>query len=103
LKAYEESSCAASHGPGGKGGLHNFNAQTGQEIPSLIHVAETYTKADLIAKIQNGVPIETKLNPNGPAPPLRMPAFKDMLADAQMSVLVAYRISLKPRGEDLGF
>lgn len=103
LKVYEQFSCAACHGPGGKGGVHNFNAQTGQEVPSLIHVADSYTKPELIAKIQNGVPIEPKLNSNGPAPPLHMPSFKDTLTDGQISDLVAYLISLKPKGEDLGF
>lgn len=103
LEVYEQFSCAACHGPAGKGGVHNFNAQTGQEVPSLIHVVDSYTKPDLIAKIQNGVPVEPKLNPNGPAPPLHMPAFKDMLTDAQMNDLVAYLTSLKPKGEDLGF
>ena len=37
-------------------GVHNFNCQTGQEVPALIHVADSYTKPDLIAKIKNGVP-----------------------------------------------
>jgi mono/diheme cytochrome c family protein len=103
LKVYEEFSCAVCHGPDGKGGVHNFNAQTAQEIPALIHVADSFTKPDLIAKIQNGVPIEPKLNSNGPAPPLHMPGFKDLLTDTQMNDLVAYLISLKPKGENLGF
>jgi mono/diheme cytochrome c family protein len=103
LKVYEQFSCIACHGPGGKGGVHNFNAQTGQEVPALIHVADSYTRPDLIAKIQNGVPVEPKLNPNGPDPPLHMPAFKDLLTDAQMKALVAYLISLKPKGQNLGF
>jgi mono/diheme cytochrome c family protein len=103
LKVYEQFSCAACHGPAGKGGVHNFNSQTAQEVPALIHVADSYTKPDLIAKIQNGVPIEPKLDSNGPAPPLHMPAFKPMLTDVQMNDLVAYLISLKPKGENLGF
>jgi mono/diheme cytochrome c family protein len=102
-KIYEEFSCAACHGPAGKGGVHNFNSQTAQEVPSLIHVADSYTKADLIAKIQNGVPVEPKLNPNGPQPPLHMTGFKDLLTDVQMNDLVGYLISLKPKGENLGF
>ena len=102
-KIYEEFSCAACHGPAGKGGVHNFNSQTAQEVPSVIHVADSYTRADLIAKIQNGVPIEPKLNPNGPAAPLHMPGFKDLLTEAQMNDLVGYLISLKPKGENLGF
>jgi mono/diheme cytochrome c family protein len=103
LKIYEEFSCAACHGPGGKGGVHNFNAQTGQEVPSLIHVADSYTKPELISKIQIGVPIEPKLDPSGPVPPLHMPDYKDMLSDAQLKDLVAYLISLKPKGEESGF
>ncbi|MGA8657063.1 MAG: cytochrome c [Chthoniobacterales bacterium] len=103
LKIYEEFSCAACHGPGGKGGVHNFNAQSGQEVPPLNHVADGFTKSELIAKIQIGVPIVPKLDPNGPAPPLQMPGFKDMLSDAQLDDLVAYLISLKPKGEESGF
>ena len=103
LKIYEEFSCLACHGPGGKGGVHNFNAQTGQEVPSLIHVADSYTKPELIAKIQIGVTIEPKLDPSGPVPPLHMPGFKDMLTDDQLDDLVAYLMSLKPKGEDSGF
>ena len=103
LKVYQEFSCITCHGPGGKGGVHNFNSQTGQQVPALIHVADSYTKAELIKKIQNGVPVEPKLNPAGPAPPLHMPAFKDLINDKQMQDLVAYLISLKPKGEDLGF
>src|ERR1700730_1247253 len=103
LKIYEEFSCAACHGPGGKGGVHNFNAQSGQAVPPLDHVAVGYTKPELIAKIQIGVPVEPKLDPNGPLPPLHMPGFKDMLADDQLNDLVAYLFSLKPKGEESGF
>ena len=103
LKVYQQFSCVACHGPAGRGGVHNFNAQTGQQVPALVHVADSYTRSELIAKIQQGVPVEPKLNPDGPAPPLHMPAFKSLISDAQMQDLVAYLISLKPKGEDLGF
>jgi mono/diheme cytochrome c family protein len=103
LKVYEDFSCATCHSPAGKGGVHNFNSQTGQQVPALLHVADSYTKSELIAKIQNGVPIEPKLNTNGPAPPLHMPGFKELLTDDQMADLVAYLTSLKPKGENLGF
>jgi mono/diheme cytochrome c family protein len=103
LKIYEEFSCAACHGPSGKGGVHNFNAQSGQQVPPLNHVADGYTKPELIEKIQIGVEIEPKLDPNGSAPPLHMPGFKGMLTDAQLDDLVAYLVSLKPKGEESGF
>jgi len=103
LKLYEQLSCVACHGAAGKGGVHNINSQTGQEVPSLIHVADSYTKADLIAKIRLGVPVSLKLNPDGPVPPLHMPAFKDLLSDADMDSLVKYLYSLKPQGDNPGF
>jgi mono/diheme cytochrome c family protein len=103
LKVYEDFSCAVCHGPDGKGGVHNFNSQTGQQVPALIHVADSYTRAELLAKIQNGVPIEPKLDTNGPAPPLHMPGFKELLTDDQLNDLAAYLVSLKPKGDNLGF
>ena len=103
LKVYEEYSCVTCHGPGGKGGVHNFNAQTAQQVPALIHVADSYTRAELIAKIQKGVPVEPKLNSNGPTPPLHMPAFQGLLDEQQMHDLVDYLLSLKPKEENLGF
>ena len=103
LKIYVDLSCAACHGPAGKGGVPNFNAQSGQAVPPLNHVADGYTKDELGAKIQSGVPIEPKLDPNGPAPPLHMPGFKDMLTSDQLNDLVAYLFSLKPKGEESGF
>lgn len=103
LKVYHEFSCVACHGEGGKGGVHNFNSQTGQQVPSLIHVADSYTKAQLMAKIRKGVPVEPKLNPAGPTPPLHMPSFKNLLNQQQMDDLVAYLFSLKPKGQNLGF
>ncbi len=83
--------------------MHNYSAQTAQKVLALIRVGESYTKSDLIAKIQDGVPVEPKVNPNGPAPPLHMPAFKQMLTEAQMNDLVTYLMNLKPKGENLGF
>src|ERR1700674_4153967 len=65
-KIYVDFSCAACHGAAGKGGVHNFNSQSGQAVPPLNRVAEGYTKPELIAKIQGGVPEEPKLDPNGP-------------------------------------
>jgi mono/diheme cytochrome c family protein len=103
LKVYVEFSCEACHGVGGKGGVQNFNAQSGQAVPPLNHVADGYTKSELITKIQNGVPVEPKLDSNAPDPPLHMPGFKDMLKEDQLNDLVAYLFSLKPKGEESGF
>ncbi|HWB59223.1 MAG TPA: cytochrome c [Chthoniobacteraceae bacterium] len=103
-KLYTELSCVACHGADGKGGVHNLNSQTGQQVPALIHVADSYTQADLIKKIQDGVPVSAKLNADGPTPPLHMPSFKNLLNDQDMDSLVKYLISLKPaQSDNLGF
>jgi mono/diheme cytochrome c family protein len=103
LKIFQEYGCIVCHGEGGNHGAHNINAQTGQQVPSLIHVQDSYTKDELIAKIRNGVPVVAKLDTNGPTPPLYMPSFKNLLTDRQIEDLIDYLYSLKPKGEDLGF
>ena len=103
LKIYQNYSCVLCHGEGGNHGAHNLNAQTGQQIPALIHVSESYTRPELIAKIRTGVPIEPKLDPNGPNPPLTMPGFGNSINDQQMADLIIYLYSLKPKGEEPGF
>lgn len=103
LKVYEDFSCVVCHGKDGNHGAHNINSQTGEQVPPLTHVADSYTKSELIAKIRTGVPVEPKLDPNGPNPPLTMPAFANSISDQQMTCLIGYLLSLKPKGEDLGF
>jgi len=103
LKVFQDYGCIVCHGEGGNHGAHNFNAQTGQQVPSLIHVVDSYTKAELITKIRTGVSVVAKLDPNGPKPPLFMPSFHDLLSDQQMEDLLLYLYSLKPKGEEPGF
>jgi mono/diheme cytochrome c family protein len=95
-QVFEKYSCNACHGKGGSGGIKNLNAQTGGAINDLTHVSETYTSAELIARIQNGVPTVDKADPTGPDPPLRMPAYRDYVAGQEMQDLVAYLMNLKP-------
>ena len=89
--------------PDGKGGVPNPNAKTAQLVPDLIHVAEGYTKDELKARILKGQRDITALDPNRPPPPLYMPAWGGTIKDAEVDDLVAYLISLKPKGEDSGF
>lgn len=103
LKVYQDFSCVTCHGEGGAHGVHNLNSQTAQTVPSLVHVADSYTRQELVDKIRKGVPVEPKLDPNGPTPPLTMPGFANSLSEAQMQDLVIYLYSLKPKGEELGF
>ena len=103
LKVYQDFSCIACHGEDGKHPAHNPNAQSGQMVPPLDHVADTYTREELMAKIRAGVPVEPKLDPNGPTPPLAMPGYAKLLSEPQMQSLLIYLYSLKPKGEELNF
>ncbi|MCL5743300.1 MAG: cytochrome c [Acidobacteria bacterium] len=63
--------CAGCHGLDAHGGLSNPNSQSGQ-VPPLIHVAEDYTKPEVIEIIRRGkmAPIA---DARKPTPPLYMP------------------------------
>lgn len=95
---FQRFQCFACHGPQGKGGVKNPNA-VGGEVPALTRVAEGYTVSELKRKIQEGVPKVDKQDPDGPDPPLFMPAWKGVLDDQQFDSLTAYLLSLMPKTE----
>ncbi|MGA2542843.1 MAG: c-type cytochrome [Verrucomicrobiota bacterium] len=100
---YRKYGCAGCHGAEAKGGVPNPNAKTAEQVPGLIRVAEGYTKAELKSRIVKGQREIPALEPKRPPPPLYMPAWGAVIKDAELDDLVAYLISLKPKGEDLGF
>ena len=92
-------SCNACHGMDAAGGIKNLNAQTGGEINDLTRVSETYTREELIERIQNGVSTVDKADPTGPDPPLHMPPYKGLISGQEMQDLTAYLFGLKPSTE----
>jgi mono/diheme cytochrome c family protein len=100
---YRKYGCAGCHGTEAKGGVPNPNAKTAQLVPGLIRVAEGYTKDELKVRILKGQREIPSLDATRPPPPLYMPAWADTIKDAEVDDLVAYLISLKPKGDDLGF
>ena len=100
---YRKYGCAGCHGQNAKGGVPNPNAKTAQLVPDLIHVADGYTKDELKARIVKGQREINSLEPKRPPPPLYMPAWGGIIKDAEVDDLIAYLISLKPKGEDVGF
>lgn len=92
--------CAGCHGENGEGGVMNLNAQTGEEIPGLKYVAEGYTIDELRKQITEGVPVIEKLNPDGPVPPLGMPAWKNNFSNEELEDLIVYLLSLMPEEEE---
>lgn len=93
---FQKYSCSACHGAAGIGGVYNVNAQTGGMINGVRFVAETYSKQDLAKKILDGVPTVPKADPNGPNPPLAMPAYRGIIGVEEMGDLVNYLYSLRP-------
>jgi mono/diheme cytochrome c family protein len=102
-EVFRKYGCAGCHGPDGKGGVPNPNAKTAQQVPGLIYVADGYTKDELKDRISNGQREIPALDPKRPPPPLYMPAWARTINDAELNDLTAYLMSLKPKGEDVGF
>src|ERR1019366_4946039 len=63
------------HGPDGKGGVHNTNAKTAEQVPSLIYVADGYTKDELKKFIMTGERDIPRMNLAGPESPHFMPSW----------------------------
>lgn len=94
---YEKLACAACHGADGKSGAPNFNSQTGQQVPPVAFVADSFTKEELKQKIIKGVSKVEKLNPDGPVPPLYMPGYEAIISDSDLELLIDYLKSLMPK------
>ena len=87
--------CVGCHGLQGQGGVPNQNSQGG-EVPSLLHVADDYIKPEVANIIRNGK-IPPLADAKRPPPPLYMPAWRQMLADEEISRIVECLWSLQPK------
>lgn len=98
---YKRYGCRGCHGVGGTGGVANRNSQSGEMVPALVYVKEGYMPDELKDRIRRGIPKVEKLDPEGPEPPLAMPAFGSRLTERQLDDLVSYLLSLYPEEEEL--
>ena len=92
---FQKYGCTACHGVEGRGGVKNYNAVTGGEIPPLVYVAQGFTRDQLKDLIRTGR-YPTRADPKGPTPPLWMPSWKDKISDGELESLVEFLISLYP-------
>lgn len=96
-EVFNAKGCVFCHGPNGAGGVRHPNA-VGGLIPGLTSVAEGYSDEELKNRILNGVRDISKENPDGPTPPLYMPAWKGRVTDEELKALAAFLKSLLPKG-----
>jgi mono/diheme cytochrome c family protein len=87
--------CVGCHGMQLQGGVPNPNSQGG-EVPSLLHVAQDYTKDEVAVIIRNGKIAPTQDAKKSP-PPLYMPSWKGVLAKEEVDQIVEYLWSLQPK------
>jgi mono/diheme cytochrome c family protein len=92
---YMRAGCVACHGLGGAGGYPNNNV-AGGKIPALANVSQTFTKAELVAKIKRGVPQSVKADPKGADPLVLMPSWGAVLSDQEIDAVASYLLTLKP-------
>jgi len=91
--------CGGCHGADGKGGFANPNAETDGKVPGVIYAAEGFTRAELKKKVLDGLATVGRKDANGPRPPYRMPGWRGIMSDAEVSDLVEFLFSLYPKTE----
>ncbi len=100
-RVFVEYGCGGCHGRNAEGGFANPNSASGGKVPALAKVKEGYWRDALKKTIREGIRTE-KQDPNGPAPPLNMPAWQGQISAENTDLLVDYLFSLAPpsSGED---
>lgn len=95
---YARYGCAACHGPAGKGGVPNPNAQS-DPITPLERVREGFTEEEIKTVIRDGR-IPAAKDPSGIQPRLWMNSWKALMDEEELHALVKYLFSLAPQGEE---
>ncbi len=95
---FQKYGCVSCHGKDANHGIAVYNRQ-GTYVPNLVKTVGTFTKEELIKKIQVGVNPEAKEDEKGPTPPLFMPPFKERIKGKELENLVAYLFSIAEKQE----
>lgn len=91
---FHQYGCNGCHGANAMGGRKNWNAQLGQEVPSLVYVKAYYDKDTLKEFIRTGRQPAPRLDTRRPRPPLYMPSWKDRVTEEELDALAEYLLSL---------
>ena len=100
---FQKYGCFQCHGQDAKGGVANPNAKTAEQVPSLIYVADGYTKDELKSFIMRGERTIPVLHPDKPPPPHFMPSWGNVISTNELNDLADYLFSLKPKGDNWVF
>jgi mono/diheme cytochrome c family protein len=87
--------CVGCHGMNAQGGVPNPNSQSDQ-VPTLVHLAEDYTKPEVGNIIRRGK-MPPLADPKKPNPPLYMPAWQSIMSTEEINTIVEYLWSLAPK------
>ncbi|MBI4386657.1 MAG: c-type cytochrome, partial [Elusimicrobia bacterium] len=87
-QVYARYGCAVCHGPAGKGGIPNPNAQI-DPIPPLNRVAEGFTEEEVKTVVREGR-IPGAKDPDGIQPQLWMNSWKNLMDEEELDALVDY-------------
>lgn len=93
-RLYQERRCGVCHGPEGRGGVKNPNADPDGMAPTLLDLSDAFTRRDLKDKILKGAR-PAKLEEDKPEPPLEMPAWKAVFSEDELEDLTAFLFGLK--------
>lgn len=91
---FQKYGCIGCHGGDARGGRKNPNAQTGQEVPSLVYVKAYYDRDSVKELIRTGRQPVPRLDASRPRPPLYMPAWKERISEEELDHLIDYLFSL---------
>lgn len=93
-QAFVKFGCIGCHGQNGMGGRKNFNAQMGQEVPSLVRVALYYDREAVKELIRHGRQPVPRIDGTRPNPPVFMPAWKGRISEDEIDDIASYLFSL---------
>lgn len=93
---FKRFACWSCHGEFGSGGVRNPNMAPDEMMPALKTVANKYSEAEFLARLQKRV-YSQPLDANAPPPPFFCPDYGNHMSASEVSDLYAYLKSFAPK------